>query len=425
MTNTTVVEIVKFQQQGMTEIQARTKAMGVEIADATTKAETFARLLNDPRYDKFVQRVEGARKQFELLGLKARNVALANSLADGSAVKQLRSTTKLNEQYTRMRRELELSAKYGSTLGKFLARHGDTISAAGRIGMVAAGAGVATLGGLAHRGFEGTVNKARFDAEMLQLSRSVAAAFVPLMTIATKFARVARVGSDSLGRGGQDRLMGAGVVAAGTLGTLATARFLGLPIGQWGASALRAVGQVGPNSAGGTAGTGLARLGGAAFQGYEAYRGMQDVHSESSQIRGTARSLLTWVEKWTGQEFIARNVFGLKRGAAIGQTFDAIFGENENNPRGGDKAAWGDAARRAMGAGAEGGGRRSVMLSGGGFEDVESSFDRLQSAIDKVQGDPNDTSEEGLGPLLHKLYTVLDRLEKRLGGGDLDRPGGG
>ena len=184
--NETVVEIVRFTEKGIDEISAHTKAMTGEINEAQKKAKILAGLMNDPRYARHAQKIETVNRQYELMALRMRNVAAAQGLADGSTVRHQRSVQRLNEQYARTRREVELVAKYGERAGRFLARHGEKLTAAGNAGALAAGGIAATSFGLARQGFQGTVEQARFDLEMKMLSRELAGIFKPVMEVMTR-----------------------------------------------------------------------------------------------------------------------------------------------------------------------------------------------------------------------------------------------
>src|SRR5262245_62891208 len=126
----TVAEILAQQGQGLTPLAARLAAFREEVTATGEKLNALLGLLNDPRYQRHQQRVAGMAQQYQLLALKARNVAAAQALADGSAVRHLRNVQKLNDEYSRLRRETELVARYGERVGRFLARPG--VAAAGR-----------------------------------------------------------------------------------------------------------------------------------------------------------------------------------------------------------------------------------------------------------------------------------------------------
>jgi hypothetical protein len=374
-------------------MKARNQAAAEGLADGST-----------------VRRQKGLAKlndQQERLNLKTRNAVYAARVADGSEAKRLRTLARANEEFAKMQHRAELVAKYGERWGGVMAKYGGAMNAAGQVGMGVAGAGVATATGLAYQGFQGTVELERFKLEMQMLSREMAGVFKPLMTISTQFARVTRKGMEKTDRGGQEALMWGGLGVAGLLG----ARLLGVPVGPMAMSGLRGLG-------GGTAAMGLGRLGVGAAAAYTAYDSGRDVYTDPSTTRGLGRQTARGADVMFGGEFA--RMLGFKSGGPVGQAYDAIFGSNPRDEPGG---GWGGAAARAgMGAvGADGANpaRNMVMLAGGGFQETGAAYDRLSSAIEKVEGNGlggDDTSEEALGPVLKRLSDVLDRLEKHFDG---------
>jgi hypothetical protein len=398
-TNTTFVEIVRFQQSGLTEIQARTKAMGVEIGNASTKAETFARLLNDPRYAAFAKRMDGINKSYELLSLRARNVAATQRLADGSAVAHLRSVSQLNDKYAQMQRRAEAVAKYGERWGGIVAKYGHIGSAAGKFATGAAATGVGTVTALAHRGFEGTVELNKFSNEMTLLSREFAAAFKPLMTVGTKLARVTRVGMERLDTTGQNAVMWGTLGLGGAL----AARFAGVPVGGY---ALKA--------AGWGAGAAASGVGSAARYVGTAGRAIRGI-----PYLGTA---LTVADASTSGDYGRMRAAGKSRlasgavafGSSLADSYFSLAPWESSNPiREARAAAEAKDARARAAAPPPAIDHRRVTSAGGGWEEVGSAFERINAHIGEMSG-PEDSSEEALGPLLKKLYDVLDRLEKWL-----------
>ena len=415
--NETVVEVVRFTEKGLSEIDARTKAFAGEIDEVAKRQKVLLGVLADPRFQKHQQRIDGMRKQYELMTLRARNVATAQSLADGSAARHLRSVTKLNEQYERMRREVELVAKYGERTGQVLARYGGVLGGMGRAGVAMGGMAAASAGGMARSGFEGTVELNRFNAEMKMLSRELAAAFKPLMTVATKAVRTGRRGMESMGPGGQNAIMYGGMGVMG-LGAWKLATWLtGAPspwttakwAGRQARAGLRGIG-------GGHAARGAGRAApvvAAGIEGYDEYTRYRDTGFTK---RNVAHTGLRAIDVAPG-------------GSILRRAFDRNMGRLGFGGGNVDGGAMGAGRGAAPPAPPEA--RRAVTLAGGGWEEVGSGHARLNTAIGMTEGKEDD-SEEALGPVLKKLSDVLDRLEQWLTGdegpgagiGALDRPGG-
>ena len=134
-------------------------------------------------------------------------------------------------------REMDLRQRYGTRLGGALAgaeRFGR--SGAGRALMGGTAAAGVSVGGLARSGFGGTVEQGRFDFEMKLLSREVAAAFKPLLEVATAVVSRVRRFMEKLGPGGQNAVM-AGGLALGAYGTYRAVRTVGSLFGMGGAAA--------------------------------------------------------------------------------------------------------------------------------------------------------------------------------------------
>lgn len=122
-TNQTIVEIVKFKADGLTELQAQTKTYSGQVKEASTYLKTMAALVNDPRYTRHLKIMNDLGSATERLALKARNASLAARLSDGSAVKQLGAVTKMNAQYDQMQRNIQnIYAKQSLADGSAVAR---------------------------------------------------------------------------------------------------------------------------------------------------------------------------------------------------------------------------------------------------------------------------------------------------------------
>lgn len=431
--NETVVEVVRFQAQGLTEIQARTKAMGAAIAESATKAETLARLLADRRYEQFARRVEGARKQYELLALGARNAAAAQALADGSAAKHLASVTRLNREYAELQRRTELVAKYGERWGTVAAKYGGALRAAGG---AAAAAGAGAIG-LARSGFSGTVEQNKLDLELKMLARELAGAFKPFIELLTKGARALREFMERLSPTGQNVVAG-GALAATSYGAW---RFGGAALGALGfgagvggrlggaalagGSAVAAGGAspaatLGANAAGGAAGGAAARAGGLRAAGRAA--GRFALRAAPYALPATLLyEAATAPAERPGEkpsEYYARlRAGGEDRLGAALTTLGRAFGKVLSGA--GPKS---EAQERAE-AGAERS-RRFVTLAGGGFEETGSGYDRIQAAIGSVGGDV-DATAPGWATALTDAVAKLAEEVRRASGGRLERPVGG
>ena len=411
-TNQTIVEIIKFTSSGIPDITARTKAMSGEIKEATAKGKALAGVMNDPRFARHAKLLDQIARANELIALRMRNTAAAARLADGSAVSQLRSVSQLNDKYAQIQRRTEAIAKYGERWGSIVAKYGRIGAAAGNLATGAAATGVGTVSALAARGFQNTVELNRFSAEMQMLSRELAGVFKPFLTVATKAARTARVGLERLDRGGQNRLMW-GTVGTGAALWAARSAYTGGIVGRafgvgGGALGPGAMSRLATSSAGSAAASEsswLARAGRYAGRGARAipYLGhaLLALDASTSGDYGRFRA--------AGKSRFASGVMSLGTSAA-----DAFYSLNpfvEGNPIREARAAAAAKARAAAGLPAEPvPTRRAVTSPGGGWEEVGSGFERLNRSIGELAGGPDD-SEEALGPLLKKLYDVLDRLE--------------
>lgn len=411
MTNTTLVEVVRFQQDGLTQLAAETKAMGREVDEAAQKQKALAGLLANPVYPKYAQNLDRTRRQMELLNLRTRNTAAAQGLADGSAVRHMRSVEKLNKEYEKTRRVTEYVARYGDRAGRFFERHGAALRTVGETAAfgltTVAGMGV----GMARQGFAGTVEGARLEAEMKRLSRELAGVFKPAIDVATVGAGKVRRYLEGLDQRGQDTVM-AGLSLAGTAGgTWMLRRFMGLD-------------QAGGRFAGGR---GFLRMGagiaGAGLAGYGAYSG--NIWSGAAGgamlgwslggpvgalIGGTAGAGISAARKLAmeapkmragenGMDYYARRrAEGQSRWGATKDFFGAYF----------------DHLGSVFGDGKNGGpnpDRRQVQIAGGGYEASGTGYERLNSAIEKVTAEDADRekAESGLVRALTELTEEIRR----------------
>ena len=110
-TNTSIVEIVKFKSDGIDTVAAATKSLGKSIEETEKRSALLAKALESPGFTRAAARMEAAAKKSELLGLSMRNQLYAARLADGSEARRLRTASKLNQTYERMRREAAIAAQ--------------------------------------------------------------------------------------------------------------------------------------------------------------------------------------------------------------------------------------------------------------------------------------------------------------------------
>lgn len=420
-TSTTVVEVIKFTSQGVPEIVAQTKVMARETQSVTQRYTTLLGLVNNPAFVKHAAWLERMARSHELISMRLRNQAYAQRVADGSAARQMRAAQQLNAEYARMQRRVELTARYGERLGGFLATHGAALSKVG--GMMGIGlTSVAGMGvGLARQGFEGTVEKNRLTSELSMISRELAGAFKPVMDVATKFAKVVRQRLEKTGESGQNAIMTAGIV--GTAGASLTAfravaNTIGAVAGETMASKFRGMALRG---AAGLAGAGLLTYGvaagnvtsgalGGAILGFSVggpvgalAGGVAGGLTAKAQGTPTAMGGEGPAEYWSRLRRSGRSWGGTAIDTGlegISETYHWMF------------SGFKDVKQRHAEREAES--RRQVQLAGGGFEDMDSYYTRLTSAVEKKEGERE---------LTGAMRDLADELRRRDSG--LSRPAGG
>lgn len=425
--NETLVEIVRFTSKGVSQVVAETKAMGKESQETHQQYKTLVSLLQNPAWDKHTRSVSKLRDAHEQLALKARNTALAQRLGDGSAVKQLQTVTRLNKQYADMQRRVELTARYGERLGRFMHKYGGLVSGAGHTAGFAM-AGIAGAGmGLARQGFHGTVEQARFDSEMTQLARELAGVMKPVMELMTKGAKAIRQQLQKLDQGGQDLVMG-GLLLGGTAG---------------GALALRSLARMGGfmGGAGGAAGTAASGAAGSAGGGF--FGGGRGMLRVGAGVAGAGLLTHGAIEKNPFTGIAGGAMLGWAVGGPVGAVAGGAIGavaSSENRREGEKPSAYYDRMRAAghskVGSTLMMGGeaisalfggdteeeakaktnaaRRQVQLAGGGFEATGSGYDRLSAAIEKVEGER--TESERLEAATRELTDEMRRRRWEVGG---------
>jgi hypothetical protein len=426
-TNETVVEVVRFTEKGVSDVAARTKAMGNEVDEAVKKQKTLLGLLADPRYAKHQQRVAGMRQQYELMALRARNVAAAAGLADGSTARQIRAVARLNDQYARLQRTAQLTARYGDRLGGFLARYGGSASKIG--GMVGLGlTGVAGVGaGLARQGFQGTVEQNRLDAETNRISREMAGAFKPVMDLFTRGARAVRERLERTSEGGQNALLAGTAVAGTAAGVMAlrgAAQLIGAVAGDTMATKFRgmalrgAAGMAGAGMLGYGVGTGSVASGaiGGAMLGFSvggpkgavvgAVAGGSAAHAQNLPNAQAGESPWEYYarRRAAGGTMFGASIDTLTEGVSETWKWATVSGHTHRGPSAEAEAA-----------------RRNVTLAGGGFEATGSAYDRLSAGIERVEG--ADAGGSGVLAAAMRALAETIRAATEAGRAPLRRPG--
>jgi hypothetical protein len=208
-----------------------------EIAQATARNEALAEDLASGAYQKHARAMEDLNRQHTKLQRDAhRDLDREDWMKRGTYTDELTTTNhemeklrrgiddgsykslaKLREEMTRLKREAELTSRYGSRLGGFMARNEALVAGAG----VATAAAAFTIHGRAQRGFAGTVEEYRSQAADRELDREIASVFKPLKDAGTDLKRwTARQLRGTSGRQ-QDALM-AGGLALGAYGLYST-----------------------------------------------------------------------------------------------------------------------------------------------------------------------------------------------------------
>lgn len=424
--NETLVEVVRFKASGLDEVAARTKAYGTEVKETASRSSALAGLLNDPRYQrhaKLIDQMGAAMQRLQLqernralaarvtdgsearriastqrlnaehakLTRLAENRALAARIADGSEPRRIRDAQRLNDEHEQLQRKAESIAKYGERWGGVMHKYGATATRAGNIAAVGLGAASAAATGLARQGFQGTVEQAKLDQETKMIAREMAGIMKPVLELMTRAARVVRKYLEGLGEGGQNAVM-AGTLGAGGLASAwalrsvvtggIASRILGMGAGAGGAASAAGVGAAEAAGIGaGAAGT-AGRAGGLG----RFARVAGPVAAAAALTYGATQS-----DDYTRLRREGVSKVGSVFGSAIGGLTDlghGIFGgRNTVNPLD-EQRKKSDAEAAARGLGKEDiSGRRSVMLTGGGFEESGSGYERIQNAIASTGGD--------------------------------------
>jgi hypothetical protein len=277
--------------------------------------------------------------------------------------------------------------------------------------------------GLARQGFQGTVEQARFDQEMKMISRELAGAMKPVMEVMTKGAKIIRQTLERLDSGGQNvvaggLVAGAGLSSAWALRSLASGGMAARMLGMGGAGAASAGVGAAEAAAIGASGAGVA--GGASRFGRVARVGGPAAAAAALAYEATQSDDYTRLRR----EGVSK--IGSVFGSAVGGLTDlghTIFGgRNTVNPLDEQRRkSDAEAAARNMGKGEIGASdRRMVALTGGGFEESGSGFERIQNAIAGVGDDAarTDAERRALKESIDKLNETL----RAMGGRRLDRP---
>ncbi|HEY1191311.1 MAG TPA: hypothetical protein VGE74_26995 [Gemmata sp.] len=399
-------------------------------AEAAERRKQAARELKQ-LYGDFAKSIEAATN---------RNRALMDSMRDGTWSRQAREMGRLTREYEKLRREAELTARYGGQVGGWLARHEKLLGGARAAAGYAGAAALATGGGLVRQGFSGTVEQNRLGVEVKMLSREFAGAFKPVIDVTTKGTRELRKFMESLTPAGQNVVAFSGVALAAA----AALRFVGAGglvragaglLLSGGMSAAASVGASVAGSAAGTAvGTGVGTAAGGAAAGA----------ARKATLAGTARYAVRASPVAVGAYLAADAASGGDYGRLrrAGKTkFEATFASlgisahetyHKIAPWGEGSAPF-DAERARLDRlhPSDESLRRQVSVAGGGFEEVGSGYDRLNSAVSMVEAERDSTvsNEEGVGLLakaisdLTKATGDLRAVSERRDSPPLRRPG--
>jgi hypothetical protein len=168
-------------------------------------------------------------RQRDQMGAKVRNETTAADLSSGAYAKQAAAMGGLNRQYMQQQRQMagikreeDLTARFGAAGGLY-ARHEGAIKAGAVVG---AGAAL-TVGAMANRGFQGTIEQNRADLAGKFLDRQVASIFKPLKEMETGLKASAAKWLGGLNGSQQNALMYGGGAVIGSLGLAGLVKGLG------------------------------------------------------------------------------------------------------------------------------------------------------------------------------------------------------
>lgn len=408
-TNEQVIEIVRFTQTGVDAVTAGVKVLGDQIKATGDKQKTLSELMGSSRFRLREQQLDAMNKKYELMSLRMRGVAAAAALADGSAVKHLRSVAALNRGLADTQRRTEMAAKYGERWGAIMHRYGGALSGLGTLAGGAAGMGL----NLARQGFQGTTEGARQDYERTLLSREFASVMKPVHDLMTRAMRGARERMERLSGGGQNALLGGmlvGGTAAGAMALRASSQLIGAVAGETMASKFR--GGLGRFALGGL---------GAGALGY----GIA-TNNVSSGVAGGAMLGFSM----GGLPGAVVGAVGGGLAARASGLPDARLGENPSEyyrrMRGMGKTRFGAGVDTALEAPSEmwrqmtmtDAARRNVQISGGGFDEPGTAAERINVAIEKVKTEAETPKAPAAPDTADKMLKALEDIRDAFTTGD-------
>lgn len=386
--NEQIVEVVTFTANGLEQMAANAKALADGTADLKAK------------YGEYADVVEKAARRNELF---------ARAVRDGTYDRHVRQMRALNDQYERLRQRADAIARYGPRLGALLGN--GTVQAAGRFGLYAAGAGVATVGAMARSGLSGTVEGNRMNLEAQLLSREVAGAFKPLTDGVTNATMKIRKWMESLSGTEQDMLMYGGALVAGTvaLRALLGANAFGALAGGAAGLAGRALGLGGAAGAGSSAATlAAAGAGGAAAAGGRGLlaRGAGFLARNASKVPLVGAA----VGGATSGDYGRFRAQGMGRGKAAfaslflagGEMVQSLTGDTD------DLKKWREQQDKKYGLNDH----RAVTLADAGFESVGSGYDRLSTSLALVDASAAAARESAAGTAAAESTGLIAAMER-------------
>ncbi len=376
----------------------------------------------------------------ETRAVRQQQQKLERGMSDGS----LAVLERRRREYEKTAHLAELIAKHGERTGRFLARHGTTLEAAGKIGTYAGGAALATGAGLVRSGFQGTVEGNRLALETKMLGRELAGAFKPVIELTTRVTRGLRRFMETLGPAGQNVVMFGGLALSGamTLRMLGGGHLLGAAArmmmggGLLGRAGPSIAANVAANAAGSAAGNAATR-GGSSAAGAAAAK--TAAAGAGSGVAGTAAAgsgpvgwaVAAGAGTFLGSRYAEQQVEGDGFGSRATRFAHRAL-RDTMIPFGGSIDSYAD---RQLGTGTGAGGaggdpRRQVQLAGGGFEEAGSGYDRIASAIATVDAEREGAAEAGTVEVVLGLKRIADLLEAQRAAAErgpappLARPGG-
>jgi hypothetical protein len=408
---------------------AKPKPLQLDWAEQERKLEQFQAKVRNIHYGDAsksgaIQQQMAAMTQFgrqmDLMTAKVRNETAAHDLASGAYAKHAASIGTLNRQYAQQQkqmamvnREEDLTAKYGRA-GGFYARNERMINVATGVAAV----GAVTVGAIANRGFQGTVEQNRADYAGKMLDRQVASIFAPLKDLETGIKMGAARYLQGLNGNQQNTLMYAGVGVSSLLALRGLGAAASMFHDMRGAARAQA-GAAGVGPFGGAAGgmIGKATLAAipiaigaiASSQGYSAAgygigglagmgHGIYARAPGTSAMRAGAKGLATGVALTAAGSFIdtafdhSGDYYQAQRKAGHGEAISALSAggasaiETLLKPFGLDKEYFkGVMKSRGYTPESEVAAHRAVTIAGAGFESADESFDRLQTSFSAME----------------------------------------